>query len=80
MLFLMLIAGTATAQENLTLYDGNMQHDKVPFFAYWGDMENGTKSQTIYPDTVLTSLVGKKITQSPIIIQAVISILHKTLS
>lgn len=63
MLLLVLFAGIATAQENLTLYDGNMQHDKVPFFAYWGDMENGTKSQTIYPDTVLTSLVGKKITK-----------------
>ncbi len=63
MLYMVLFAGIATAQESLTLYDGSQQNDKVPFYCYWGDMTNGTKSQTIYPDTVLTSLVGKKITK-----------------
>ena len=58
----MLLSGTAFAQQYLTLYDGGQQNEKVPFYAFWGDMENGAKSQTIYPDSVLTSLVGKKIT------------------
>lgn len=63
MLFIMLLSATAFAQQDLTLYDGSQQNDKVPFYAYWGNMENGTNSQTIYPDSVLTALVGKKITK-----------------
>ena len=63
MLCLVFFSGTVTAQEELTLYDGGQQNDKVPFYAYWGDMENGTKSQTIYPEADLAALVGKKISK-----------------
>ena len=61
--FLMLLTGlaamTVSAQQTLTVADGTTTNDYVPVYGYYEDAF--LQSQTIYPASLLTSMVGEPI-------------------
>ena len=62
MMLIFLATGGIAKAQTLTVADGTVTNNYVPFNAYWGDMGNGPLSETIYPDSLLTGLTGKSIT------------------
>ena len=53
--------GMAKAQQTLTVCNGTVENQYIPFYAYSGDTQ-GTTSEFIIPESNLTQLNGKEIT------------------
>ena len=53
--------GVAKAQQTLTVCNGTVEEQHIPFYAYSGDTQ-GTTSEFIIPESNLTALNGKTIT------------------
>lgn len=59
---LSLVCLFGASAETLTVYDGEAPNEYIPIYGYYVDTP-GAKSQTLYPASDLTDMVGKEITE-----------------